>query len=473
MGMLDIFNKNKYNLPKESKPLDESNTLFGQQQLGNQIALQSNKGKFVGNNQLLYVSTSSTTVAGRTVDVSLLSRNSTVMSCVGVKARSLAQCSLRIVYETDEGVFEDAVSSTKIGPRDKQKAKQIRNLLTNPNNFQSQYEFWYQLCQWLDLTGETFTLLWRENNENPNLTPIEAYNLDSTLITAQLTDTRYPSYRLSTSSYGFNENKPLDYFQVVHIMDQSWQGAAGFNKGILATELVALDQDIDLYANFVMQNGAKPSGLFRTEQVIPDNKYKEIAARLKEAWTSMVGSRSTDLSKPGQGMLLDQGMTFEHIKMLTLQDADAAQLKQQTMNRICALFGVPPQMLGIDSGKFNNTQTLLDEFHKTTMYPLIINLEQKFKQSLLKGYPNLAIRFDTKDFLKGAALDQINFTSSAVSNGIMTPNEARAYLNMPKIEGADELKQDAKPSDTVVGSSPQDTGGGGGNQKKKANIGKT
>ena len=177
---------------------------------------------------------------------------------------------------------------------------------------------------------------------------------------------------------------------------------------------------------------AKPSGLFRTDQVIPDAKYKEIAARLKEAWASMTGSKSTDLSKPGQGMLLDQGMTFETVKMLTLQDADAAKLKEQTTNRICALFGVPPQMLGLSQGKFNNTQTLLDEFYKTSMYPMVINIEQKFKMQLLRGYPNLCIRFDTKDFLKGASLDQMNFVSAGIASGILIQNEAREYLNISK-----------------------------------------
>jgi hypothetical protein len=104
---------------------------------------------------------------------------------------------------------------------------------------------------------------------------------------------------------------------------------------------------------------------------------------------------------------------------------------------------------------------------------MVINIEQKLKQHLLKGYPNLCIRFDTKDFLKGAALDQMNFVVSGVNAGIMSPNEAREYLNIEKKDGADELKQDTKATDLISGTSPQDTGGGGGNQVKKMNIGTT
>jgi phage portal protein BeeE len=115
---------------------------------------------------------------------------------------------------------------------------------------------------------------------------------------------------------------------------------------------------------------------------------------------------------------------------------------------------------------------MMDEFYKATMYPMIINIEQKLNYHLFKGYPNLCVRFDTKDFLKGAALDQINFAVQGVNAGIMSANEAREYLNMPKIDGHDELIS-SKKQDNMTGTSPQDTGGGGGNQRRKMNIGTT
>jgi HK97 family phage portal protein len=466
MGIFNFFKRDK---PSQ---ISESNTLFAQTQLGNNVIYQGAGGRQTVSQQLLYVTTSSTTTAGRVVDMSMLTRNSTVMAAVGVKARALAQLPISIMSKADDGTFVDALQSPKIGARDKAKAKQVLNLLRNPNHFESQYEFWYQWSMWQDLAGETFTLWWRKDQQDSMQTPIEMYNLDATLITSRLTDTRYPAYTLSTPSYGFNKDEPLSAHQVMHVKEAAWQGSAGFNKGILATELVALDQDIDLYANFVMQNGAKPSGMFVTEQVIPDAKYKEIAARLKEAWSSMTGSRATDQSKPGQGMLLDQGMKYQPLDMLTLQDTQTSELKTQTMKRICGLFGVPPAMIGIADQKYNNTQTMLDEFYKATMYPMIINIEQKLNYHLFKGYPNLCVRFDTKDFLKGAALDQINFAVQGVNAGIMSANEAREYLNMPKVDGHDELIS-GKKQEPIAGTSPQSTGGGGGNQKRRANIGTT
>lgn len=463
MAILDIFKR------KSNANASESNTLFGQTALGNNILRNVSGQKQQANNQLLYVTTSSVNTAGRVVDMSVLSRNSTVMACVNAKARALAQLPIKVMAYDENGKLVDAVTNPNVSARDKAKAKAVYGLLNNPNNYQSSYEFWYQWSMWYDLSGETFTALWRKDQSNPTLTPMEMYLLDSTLITAQITPTRYPTYRLSTSTYGFNKDEPLEYFQVIHASEMAWQGSAGFNKGILATELVSLDQDIDLYANFIMLNGAKPSGMFITDQVIPDAKFKEVAARLKEAWSSLTGSKSTDLSKPGQGMLLDNGMKYQPLDMLTLQDADAAKLKEQTMKRICGLFGVPPAMIGIQDQKYNNTQTMLDEFYKSTMLPLITNIQQKFKTSLLSGYPNLCIEFQTQDFLKGAPLDQMNYAVAGVNAGIITPNEAREYLGKEMLDNADELKDTNKPTSPISGTSPQDTGGGG----NKSTIGRT
>ena len=462
MALLDIFNRKN----KNSK---ESNTLFGQTALGNNIL--RNTGAAQALQQMLYVTTSSATQAGRIVDMSVLSRNSTVMACLAVKARALSQLPVQIMAYNDKDILVNACHDPSIGARDKFKARQVYNLLANPNNFQSQYEFWYQFSMWLDMAGECYTVLWRKDQNKPDQTPLEMYVLDATLITTQLTETRYPMYVLSSPSYGFSKNTPLDYWQVIHLMEMGWQGSGGWNKGTLLAELIGLDQDIDLYANYVMQNGAKPSGLFVTDQVIPDSKYKEIAARLKEGWSQLTGSRPTDPSKPGQGMLLDNGMKYMPVDMLTIQDADVAALKEQTMKRICGVFGVPPQMISVGEAKFNNTQTMLDEFYKSTMQPLLTNIEQKLKMSLLQGFPNLYIQFQTENFLKGAPIDQMNYSVAGVNAGIFTANEARKYLGLPEIDDsiANSLNKSSSKQEPLAGSSPQDTGGGG----NVSSVGKT
>ena len=104
MGILDIF--------KGKKPTQtESNTVLGQTQLGNQVIYGlSQQGKT--SQQLLYVTTSSQTTAGRQVDLSMLTRNSTIMACVGAKARTLAQLPKAVMLKMDDGSAEHLARAT-------------------------------------------------------------------------------------------------------------------------------------------------------------------------------------------------------------------------------------------------------------------------------------------------------------------------------------------------------------------------
>jgi len=107
MGILDIFSK-------KQGVNNESNTLFGQTQLGNNVVYQGDGGRQTVSQQLLYVTTSSVTTAGRTVDMSTLSRNSTVMACVSTKARALAQLPIKVMYQLDDGTYVDAIKSDTV-----------------------------------------------------------------------------------------------------------------------------------------------------------------------------------------------------------------------------------------------------------------------------------------------------------------------------------------------------------------------
>ena len=118
MAILDIFKR-------KDKKTAESNALFGQSTLGNNI-LYANANKSSTYNQLLYVTTGSSTQAGRPVDITLMSRNSTVMACVNTKARTIAQLPICIMAELADGSCVDALLSDKVGSRDKIKAKQVK-----------------------------------------------------------------------------------------------------------------------------------------------------------------------------------------------------------------------------------------------------------------------------------------------------------------------------------------------------------
>ena len=123
MGILDAFKR-------KDKVSKESNTLFGQTALGNNIVYQGNNKNATVNTQILYVTTGSTSNAGRPVDTSMLTRNSTVMSCVGVKARAISQLPIKIMALAENGSYVNALTDPSVSSRNKDKAVAMRSLNT-------------------------------------------------------------------------------------------------------------------------------------------------------------------------------------------------------------------------------------------------------------------------------------------------------------------------------------------------------
>ena len=117
MAITDIFKRKQI----DSK---ESNSLFGQTALGNNVVYQSGSKPTV-NTQILYVTTASTNNAGRPVDMSLLTRNSTILACIAAKARAISQLPTNVMCQLDDGSCVNAITSEKVGKRDKAKAKQV------------------------------------------------------------------------------------------------------------------------------------------------------------------------------------------------------------------------------------------------------------------------------------------------------------------------------------------------------------
>ena len=451
---------------------DENNSLFGQTQLGNDV-LRIGSAKQTGgfaSAQTLYVTTSGQSQSGITINTQFLSQNSTVLSCMMKKAQAIAQLPVNVMYQLPDGRKVNALTHKEVPNADRKRAQQVMGLLNNPNPFQTRYDLISQLSQWLDLTGEGFWVWIRKTPDSTTEFPKEVYLLDSTLIAASINGQGYPLYRLSSPAYYWDKGQEFTAAQIAHFIETDWHGHSGLSKGTMAVELVALDQYIDILANYVMLNSTKVTGVLTTEQVIPDQKFKEIAERLKLFMANMGQSRSTDPSKPGQAMLLDSGMKYENMPLPDLQNSSISTLKNQTISRLCALFGVPAAMLGLADAKFNNMQQMRAEWYATTLYPLTVNISQVLGKHLLKGFPSLCIDFDFRDFLKGDNETQIAYAVAAVSNGIMTQNEAREYLGMETKDDdeANKLKQASSPE--PMKQSGQSTGGDGGPKVGNTNM---
>lgn len=460
----------------------ESNSINGGATLGNLVATGQSHHQSG-------VTIVSSTQSGKPLSTQDIIKNSTVNTCIEFRAKAFAQCPPKIVCTLDDGSKVDACYGKGVSRAEKEAARAVLRLLKTPNKFQSRYEFQHQLAATMQLNGECYTNLWRvpdiKGKTSPITIPSEMFVIEPSSMSTIITDKRYPEYRFngaskswydinSVSQYRPSDAQIFQYWEIIHNMEQGYHGASGWNKTTLAAELIRLDQDIDVYANFVMTNGTKLSGVFSFSGNLTSDKKEALAHKIKESFAKM--SQYNGSNDAGSAIILESGATYTQIEPLKLTDADLINLKKFTTTRICALFGIAPAMIGLAEATYNNTTALITEHYKSTLYPFMVNVQEKFTASLLGQFPRLHIEFDTDELLKGSLKEQADIAIALKREGIWTVNQALEFIGSPTSDDPSANSINTAPAKAAVtggdiAPSPQDTGGGGGPQGPTAAAG--
>lgn len=171
-----------------------------------------------------------------------------------------------------------------------------------------------------------------------------------------------------------------------------------------------------------------------------------------EPWTSqearnnfMTSLREFDYesSRRGSTLLLDEGMVWKDSKPgFTPTDLDDIEARVLTDTEVASLFHIAPEMLGIRQGNYSNMEAFRQSLYRDNLGPYIAGWEQSLEPlvSMLGGDPDstyIEVFLDAK--LRGSFIDQAKSLTTLVGAPIMTRNEGRAKMNLPDVEGGDEL----------------------------------
>lgn len=114
------------------------------------------------------------------------------------------------------------------------------------------------------------------------------------------------------------------------------------------------------------------------------------------------------------------------------------ELRKWLLLEISRMFNLPPAFLqDLSTGTYSNTEQQSQNFVKNTLSPLIQSFEQQLSAKC--GLRNTYVKFNFNALVRGDFKTQMEGLRAAVFAGIMTPNEARALLEMPAHPDGDEL----------------------------------
>lgn len=253
--------------------------------------------------------------------------------------------------------------------------------------------------------------------KNGELHHLEASGMKET----HYTDDGY-TYSRKEFTYNGAVEVELDPSEVI-VIDSATNGILADGGKIL----VQASQQIE-YSLALITNSAVPTGVLKSTSRLTET----VINRLRESWNSLYQGAS----RSGRTIILEEGMEFVPLSMKP-DEMQLTDSHKTIISEIARLFNIPESMINSSANKYNSLEQNGAQYLKGTLSPIITAIENALDNEMLNeteqqlGY---YFRFDTSEILRTTESEKIKTVSEALSNGLISFNEARAKLDMPKIE---------------------------------------
>ena len=210
------------------------------------------------------------------------------------------------------------------------------------------------------------------------------------------------------------------------------------------------------YREQIWRRGARvPAYISRPKDVM--GWTDDQAARFKTAWeAAWTGNGSSAGGTP----VLEDGMEIKASPSFSFADAQWAQANTLSLETVCGVYHLNPALVGSSSGQtYASVKENARQLYTETLGPWLRMITDRINTFLIPriGAPDDEyVEFDLSSKLSGSFEEQASTIQSAVGGPWMTRNEARGRLNLPRIDGGDDL---IVPLNVVSGglASPNDT----------------
>lgn len=159
--------------------------------------------------------------------------------------------------------------------------------------------------------------------------------------------------------------------------------------------------------------------------------------------------------------ILEDGMEYEPLEPLSAQDLQGVEGRQLSDAEVASFFHIAPELVGARPGNFSNVSAWRQMLYGPTLGPLFTEFEQAVKVGRIvetvDPTEGVYLVFNREAAMAGSFMDQARLFQTLTGGPVMTRAEARQRLDLPHIEGTDEL---IVPLNVIEGgqASPTDSG---------------
>ncbi|EIT85916.1 phage-related putative head portal protein [Fictibacillus macauensis ZFHKF-1] len=220
-------------------------------------------------------------------------------------------------------------------------------------------------------------------------------------------------------------------------------GFKGISPIDVLRNTLEFDEQIRTFSTEQM-NGAKRSFLLKYTGNVSEEKKKEIVQNFIDFYTDNGGI-----------IFQEQGFEISELNERSFIKSELFEVEQITRSRVASVYNLPAYMLGDTKGGGSGSGAESLQFVKETLLPIVTQYEQEFNRKMLTREQRLQgyyYKFNLKALLRADTATQAEAYFKGVRSGIYSPNEIRAWEELPPVTGGDMpfVSGDLYPIDTPV-----------------------
>lgn len=207
------------------------------------------------------------------------------------------------------------------------------------------------------------------------------------------------------------------------------------------------------YRRQVWKNGARVPLVLK--RPVAAGRWEESAfERFKRGWQAFVKGGGQEGGTP----ILEDGMEPHELNAFRPRDTLDLEGRKLTDIEVSSAYFIAPELVGAREGTFANIKAFKEMLYGPNLGPYYDAWVQQLNATLVPMLaPGKAVYIEAaiEAKMRGSFEEQIDYLSTAVGAPVMTRNEARPRLNLPQVEGGDDL---VTPLNVLIGgqASPQD-----------------
>lgn len=273
------------------------------------------------------------------------------------------------------------------------------------------------------LHGNGFAQVVRYNDGRP----FELHRLEPTSVSIRADDqTGEPIYVINRAG----KQIVLPYTDVLHVA-----AFGGVSPITLGCEAIGVAVQLEKHAAQLFGSGARPGLMLHKDTKVGGPDGERAIGNMRRSWEA---ASATGFRSP---FIADDGWKVEQISFSST-DAQFLEHRLEQVNEIARIFGVPPHLLWeLNRATWSNSEEMGRSFLQLCLRPWLDRWQDAYNRVLFTEdeRDDHYCEFVIDDLQRADAAGRADIFGKLIAMRAMTPNEVRAAMNLPAIDGGDEL----------------------------------